>query len=82
MPCLLYHVSISAVGEDYEILDGTILFAEGSSSGDVQCFTVAIVADNEREDNDETFSLMLRSDQAVIDPDRNQFVVTIIDESE
>lgn len=69
-----------AGGEDYGFVSEIITFAAQSMPGDTQCFSVTIFNDTLRE-SDETFNLVLTSQEVVVNLNRNELVVTI-EESE
>lgn len=53
-----------------------VTFAAQSTPGDTQCFPVTVFNDTLRE-SDETFSLVLTSQEVAVDLERNELVITI-----
>lgn len=65
----------STVDVDFVILDEAVTFVAESPPGTSLCFTVSIVADDVRE-NDETIDLLLLSDDIIVD-ETSIFTITI-----
>jgi len=65
-----------AGGEDFGIVSEMVTFVAQSTPGDAQCFSLTIFTDTLRE-SDETFSLVLPSQEVAVNPDRNELIITI-----
>ena len=71
-----------SASDDYAMVDGVVVFPEGSTEGDKQCINVTILEDDIVEGT-ETFTLtastMEASSLIVIDPSLSQTTVSIAD---